>query len=608
MIRNARIRLWLSALVAVVSLSLALGGEWLRPPRAQAATIFVVNTVGDDSDATPGNGVCETSDGNGFCTLRAAIQEANLWPGDDRIVFSAAIPTPAVFALTRVGDDATALNGDLDIASTLSIEGRGMNNTIIDGDQINERVFEVLAGARATLSGLTIRRGATPYVGGGVLNQGVLTLTHSAVLSNSAMSSGGGIYSSGRLTVIGSTVRGNRSSAGYGGGFHIGDESWLENSTISENTARLDGGGVFASGTRLNIVASSISSNTALHGGGLSLLGDILTVTLTSIRANVALTDGAGIRLYSSFVLVQDSTIQGNVAGRQGGGIDAFDQTGQLGRLTIRNSTLSGNAAGTQGGGLHQDRGYQVALVNSTVSNNNANSFGGGIALISGTLGLTSTTVAGNLADANGNGTGPGGGGVRVLDGQARMWNTIVAYNLNLTNGIVDPDDCLGALFVANYLLLGDTSNCTIANGSNNLLDQDARLSPLADNGGPSTGSGQGPTQTRALKPDSPAIDSGASTDCPASDQRGFARPQDGDGNGLKTCDRGAYEYVRPGPFLPVVIREPRCRRPCQRLGLRRRSCRRNSRAIESNEAAQPMARVMATIAMTRLPDATFCR
>src|SRR5438874_11372681 len=53
--------------------------------------IFVVNSTGDGDDAFPGDGQCETAVGNGVCTLRAAIEEANAHAGGDGISFN--IPT-----------------------------------------------------------------------------------------------------------------------------------------------------------------------------------------------------------------------------------------------------------------------------------------------------------------------------------------------------------------------------------------------------------------------------------------------------------------------------------------------------------------------------------
>ena len=38
---------------------------------------LAVNDPGDDGDVAPGDGTCETGNGNGICTLRAAIEEAN---------------------------------------------------------------------------------------------------------------------------------------------------------------------------------------------------------------------------------------------------------------------------------------------------------------------------------------------------------------------------------------------------------------------------------------------------------------------------------------------------------------------------------------------------
>ena len=78
--------------------SLALGAasglvEWLAPDpaRAQSAPAFTVDSAADAADASAGDGACATA--QGACTLRAAIQEANLRPGPDAINFN--IPGPA---------------------------------------------------------------------------------------------------------------------------------------------------------------------------------------------------------------------------------------------------------------------------------------------------------------------------------------------------------------------------------------------------------------------------------------------------------------------------------------------------------------------------------
>jgi hypothetical protein len=71
------------------------------------------------------------------------------------------------------------------------------------------------------------------------------------------------------------------------------------------------------------------------------------------------------------------------------------------------------------------------------------------------------------------------------------------------------------------------------------LSNANAGLGPLQNNGGP--------TATYALNGDSDALDAGNNTICAAVpinnlDQRGLARPRDGDGDGSFVCDLGAFE------------------------------------------------------------------
>lgn len=52
------------------------------------AATFTVNSVGDTGDSNIGDGIC--ADGTGNCTLRAAIEEANAFIGEDLIAFDIA--------------------------------------------------------------------------------------------------------------------------------------------------------------------------------------------------------------------------------------------------------------------------------------------------------------------------------------------------------------------------------------------------------------------------------------------------------------------------------------------------------------------------------------
>jgi len=62
-----------------------------------------------------------------------------------------------------------------------------------------------------------------------------------------------------------------------------------------------------------------------------------------------------------------------------------------------------------------------------------------------------------------------------------------------------------------------------------------------------------GATRTHALQLGSPAIDAGTNSSCPATDQRGEARPIDGNRDGSDVCDIGAIEAPLWQLFLPLV-------------------------------------------------------
>src|SRR5262245_31709958 len=96
----------------------------LSTPPSQAAPlaaplIFNVNSPADVSDANPGNGVCETALGNGVCTLRAAIEEANRHPSADTIV----LQPNTTYLLTRADTQVPNPRALLIITESVTILG-----------------------------------------------------------------------------------------------------------------------------------------------------------------------------------------------------------------------------------------------------------------------------------------------------------------------------------------------------------------------------------------------------------------------------------------------------------------------------------------------------
>ena len=331
------------------------------------------------------------------------------------------------------------------------------------------------------------------------------------------------------------TVR--NGNASIGGGIRNCGTLTLSGTTVVGNTAAGRGGGIASTGSgfeyETTIAASRVSGNAADDGGGISTM-HTLTLSNSSVSGNVANDDGGGIYDESPAfhaLTVERSTVAGNTAGDDGGGIYKLS----IGELIITDSAVSGNTASIFfgfGGGIHVTPGgsFRAAIQNSTISGNVAGG-GGGIYFDSrGDLTLTNTTTSHNSPH--------GISFVRGLFATVTLKNTIVA------------DSCAGPITSAGHNLdSDDTCNLT---EPGDLPANDPLLGPLQDNGGP--------TFTHVLLAGSPAIDAGDNADCPATDQRGVARPFDGDGNGTATCDIGAFEIdvVLPTPTItPTPTRTP---------------------------------------------------
>lgn len=295
--RNAVLRVPVWVLLAA-GLLFAVVVSVLASP-AWAATIDV-NSMDDQVDATPGDGVCETAIGNGVCTLRAAVMEANANGEDDTINVPA-----GTYTLTLTGTEGELFGendavGDLDITGNdpedldqedvnVTIVGAGARTTTVTGGEgFDDRIFDipspvfttdpneepVPSDAVVNISGLTITGGNVDSIGGGIRNIGTLTLTRSTLTENTAALGGGGIRNDLDLTVDRSTISDNvvESSEGEGGGLGGGagifnnDAATLVNSTISGNEAGTFGGGV-------NNFGGDVTSTNVTFNGNLAPTG-----------------------------------------------------------------------------------------------------------------------------------------------------------------------------------------------------------------------------------------------------------------------------------------------------------------------------------------------
>jgi CSLREA domain-containing protein len=222
-----------------------------------------------------------TADGNDGecaqdCTLREAIAIADQLQGQFVVI------RPGVYRLNPALGPLVLQNDTVFGVSFAGNFSSGARTTIIDG-RGQTRVFQVPAGASATVAGVTITGGSAPVGGAAfVENGGQLFLYDTIIKDNVAVDRGGGVANAGNLSVFHTTMTGNRAAAGGAIATQSGANTGLFNATLSGNTATGNGGGITTAGS-LQAQRATIANNTAASGGGLFVEGDIEIAPSTAL-------------------------------------------------------------------------------------------------------------------------------------------------------------------------------------------------------------------------------------------------------------------------------------------------------------------------------------
>lgn len=213
--------------------------------------------------------------------------------------------------------------------------------------------------------GIAIGPNSSGYIRGG-----------SVTLNDAPVNGGGGIVNEGSLTLLTVNVSNNTSVNADGGGIQNFSELSLTGCTVAGNQAGQNGGGGIANvrgvatdNPRLTVTDSTISGNsTTGDGGGISNhngtaipteIARVSNSTVSGNRAQGPLSLGGGISNDANAnVEIANSTIAFNTSTR-GGGI--FNRSGASG-FVLRNTILGRNSApnGPDGTGVFTSQGFNL--------------------------------------------------------------------------------------------------------------------------------------------------------------------------------------------------------------------------------------------------------
>ena len=325
---------------------------------------------------------CQGS-GGGVAGLRAAIDEANAH-GGGRITLA----PNCTYRFTDgpyVGQEGS--NALPVITSSIVITGD--ESALVRKSKDPFRFFEVERGAALELSRMTLKGGATSSV-------------------PEVNENGGAILTSGRLVVREATLTGNVS--GNGGAIEAdGGRVRIVESTLARNHARnvpgATAGAIAVQGARVTLRRVTLARNDAVaKGGAIAIFAGTMTINRSTLTGNTVSVNGAGGGIFNYGTLTIDHTTlaenEANGYAGNGGAIANYAK----GRLTVTESEIQRNSAGMKGG-VSRAFGGGIAnfgkarLSDVRITRNKAmggKAKGGGISVRSGTVSLTTSTVANN--------------------------------------------------------------------------------------------------------------------------------------------------------------------------------------------------------------------
>lgn len=384
--------------------------------------------------------------------------------GTLRYIIDTAASGDRIHFLMNQGDKIVLQQGPLTIKCNVVIDGKNLisgKSVTLNGNQ-KSRVLVINKNVKVNIDNLYITSGFTDNReenGGGIYNNGVLTL-QDCIIDNCTAANGGGICNTET-------------------GFLI-----LKGTTINNCIAKYDGynpcgGGICNRGNltikRSSISSSVISNNQAINtaeekedqiafGGGIYNDGNgiLLINDETKIHGNYSSCYGGGIfngKESVNNVKIENVIIKDNSCENSGGG---------LYNANISSSEICNNTAGWSGGGIEGTTEEKIIVDNCLIHDNRADFIGaGGINLYNGII--TNSTISENH--------GTNGGGIGI-ENDSFHTNEVEIINSSITNNTATID---GGGVCSDATLL-KVIDCKIKN--NTIVKEDLRdkINKLKDN------------------------------------------------------------------------------------------------------------------------------
>ncbi len=428
---------------------------------------LIVNNTGDGTDDNPGDSVC--NNGNGFCTLRAAIEEANAYTDGDLVTINFAIAgagphtiqpdSPLPDITRRIIIDGFSQSGSsyasYNRGATLKIEldGSNANGLTITGDNSDIIALVINRFGRA---GIELKSGATGnrilgnHIGTDAAGDADLGNLY-GVIVNQSNGNFIGLHNNPSRNVISGNDTG----------------IWIDRSDNTEVVGNYVGPGAAGVDVPTRQASDSLNSRKGIliTGGSSNIIGGVRPFSRNVIagsNTNVELESGA------TGNLIQGNYIGTNAAGTAApGGTTA---TENLIGVRVRGAGSSGNVIG---GTVTEAR--NVISANDTA----------GISL---TESSTSTRIEGNyigttadgaaalangdgvsVVDSGGNTIGGSEAGARNVISGNRTTGIIIAW-ANRQTQIAANDNLIQGNYIGQKATLSDTAADALGNGSHGVL------------------------------------------------------------------------------------------------------------------------------------------